>query len=802
MRVNLQRVGIIGSGVMGGGIAAQLANAGVSSLVLDIAPTELLPKEEAKGLSLGDRQVRKRIASANIQAQLKLKPPPFFEAECAELIEPGNVEDDFERLKEVDWIIEAVPEKVQIKQDLYARLEDVVQPGQIVSSNTSGISIKDMMAGRSEALRRQFVVTHFFNPPRYMRLLELIASTETDPEILERAAAIGSQILGKGVVYAKDTPNFIANRIGIAEIGRILNAVVERGFNIDEVDALTGKAVGRPKSGTFRLIDIVGLDTLVNNSKYLAGALGDDPAVKSLELPDFVHRMMEGNLLGEKTGAGFYKRVKTEKGKEILALNLETLEYGPRSKPRLACLAEAKKPRKVGDRIKAVAWSDDRGGKFVWDIISRTLVYAALKVPEISDDILNIDRAMRWGFNWELGPFEIWDAFGVQEVAERLESEGREVPPLVRELLASGANSFYRIVGVMPTYFDAKTKTMEPIPPRDGVLELAHLKLDSSKVVLGNEAASLVDLGDGVACIEFHSKMNTISGATLDLIHDGLDRVEKEFDAVILGNQGDNFCAGADLLALLSHAQAKDWDAIDSMITRFQNCSMRLKYLSKPTVGCPHGMTLGGGCEVNLHCHRIRAAAETYMGLVELGVGLIPAGAGTKEMAIRFQEHIPSDVEVNRLPFLDRVFRMIGTAKVSGSALEAQSMGLLRVCDSWSMNKDCQIQDAKTVALSLVAEGFRAPRQRPVRVTGSEGLAMLQVVLRNMLVAGYISEYDHHLGENLAHVLCGGDVPDGTLVSEQYLLDLEREVFLHLCGQEKTQERIAHTLKTGKPLRN
>ncbi|MCA9413126.1 MAG: 3-hydroxyacyl-CoA dehydrogenase/enoyl-CoA hydratase family protein [Candidatus Omnitrophica bacterium] len=802
MRARLQRVGIIGSGVMGSGIAAQLANAGIPSLLLDIVPKELTEEEKAKGLTLEDKAVRNRIANDNIKLLATQKPAPLFEPAGASLIEAGNMEDDFDRLAEVDWILEAAPERVDIKQGIYERIDKILKPGQIVSSNTSGISIKQMMEGRSEELKKNFLVTHFFNPPRYMRLYEVVPGPETLPEVIDRAANIGKFILGKGVVYAKDTPNFIANRIGVAEMGRILKAVGSGGYNIDEVDALTGKAIGRPKSGTFRMIDIVGLDTLINNSAYLASQLKDDPAVAGLELPDFIQKMKEKNLRGEKTGAGFYKRVKTKEGKEILTLNLETMEYGPRQKPSFPCLATAKAVDDVAARIKAVANSQDKGGELVWDILSATLVYAARNVPEISDDILNVDRAMKWGYNWELGPFEIWDALGVEETAKRLEGDGKEVPQIVRDLLAADLQSFYGAENGKPTYYNVHAKKMEPIPEREGVIEIPHLKIDPTNEVLRNEVASLLDLGDGVACIEFHCKMNTISNDTVRLIHQSLDKVEQEFDAVLIGNQGDHFSAGANLLNLVLAVEEEEWDEIERYIAEFQGTSMRFKYFSKPVIGCPHGLSLGGGCEFNLHSHRIRAAAETYMGLVECGVGLIPGGGGVKEMAIRFQEHIPYEMDVDRIPFLQKVFELIGMAKVSGSAREAQIMGLLRPSDSWSMNKDCQIHDAKQIALHMLQEGWTPLQEKPVRVMGSEGLAAIRVGLRNMMVAGWISEYDHHLGDKLAYALCGGEIAEGTMVSENYLIEREREVFLHLCGQPKTQERIRHTLKTGKPLRN
>ncbi len=802
MSTHLRCVGIIGSGVMGRGIAAQLANAGIPSLVLDIVPSGLNSQEQKAGLSLSAPLVRNCISKENIQSLLHTKPAPLFEPCGLDLIQTGNMEDDFDRLKEVDWIIEAVPEKVEIKQSILARLETILQPGQIISSNTSGISIREMLQGRSKALRRQFLVTHFFNPPRYMRLLEMIPGPETDLSIIERATTIGTRILGKGIVFAKDTPSFIANRIGVVEMAKILKVADEKGFTVEEVDALSGKVIGRPKSGLFRLLDIIGLDTLANISRYLAQALGEDDAASSLELPGFLHRMIEMNLLGEKTQAGFYRRAGTLSGKEIQVLDLQTFEYKPTTKVSFPCLDMAERIEDLPSRLKVVVNSHDRGGEFVWSFLSATLAYVAGIAPSISDDILNIDHAMKWGFNWELGPFEIWDALGVREVTRRLESEGRSIPALVKNLLKSGCISFYGVEKRRAAYFDFTTGGYQPIPTRPGVIELFHVKTDPTREVLKNEVASLVDLGDVVACIEFHSKMNILSDEVIQFMQHALDVVEKDFDAVLIANQGSGFSAGTDLAQLLHGVEAGNWNEINHMATRFQNTSMRLKFFPKPVVICPHGLSLGGACDFTLHCYRIHAAAETYIGFVETGLGLIPGGGGTKEMVIRCQEHIPPGLEVNRLPFFQRIFEIIGTAKVSGSAREAQIMGILRDHDSWSMNKDCQIHDAKRLALSLAEQDYRPPREKPVRVLGAGGIAALEVAVWNMQVAGSITEYDAHIGCKLAYVLCGGDVPSGTEVTEHYLLDIEREVFLHLCGQPKTQERIRYTLNTGKTLRN
>lgn len=802
MSFHLKRVGIIGSGVMGSGIAAQLANAGVASLILDIAPASLTKEEEALGLSLSDRKVKNRITEANLQQLMRAKPAQLFEPDLIRWIEAGNIDDDFERLSEVDWIIEAVPERLDLKRATFERLEKILKPSQIISSNTSGISLREMLEGRSRAFRERFLVTHFFNPPRYLRLLEVIPCPETDPEVVATIAKIGARVLGKGIVYARDTPNFIANRIGLAEFTRVLHTVEEKNYTVEEVDALTGKLIGRPKSGFFRLMDIVGLDTLINNSKYLAESLQDDPVARYLRLPSYIERMMELNLRGEKTQAGFYKRVGSGAKKEIHSLDLKSFEYHPQAKPSLPSLETAKGIEDLPARLRAMVKSTDRGGEFVWNLLSSTLDYAATVAPSISEDILNIDRAMRWGFNWQLGPFQIWDALGVRDVADRLKSESRPVPGLVEELLSKGYHSFYQVHDHHPTYFDFSVKEHRALDPQPGVIELAHVRLNPTHIIRETEVASLLDLGDGVACIEFHSKMNTLSSTVIDLMLSSLDLVEEQFEAVLIANQGENFSAGANLVQLLLAAEEQDWDLIDRNIARFQNTSMKIKYLSKPVVACPHGLTLGGAVEFSLHCHRLRAAAETYMGLVECGIGLIPGGAGTKEMAIRFGEMIPSDIEVNRLPFLQRVFEMIGTARVSGSARDAQIMGLLRDHDSWSMNRDCQIHDAKNIALSLVGQGFRPLREKPVKVLGVEGYSFLKVALRNLHVAGHITDHDVVVGEKLAYVLCGGNVPSGTEVTERYLLEIEREAFLQLFGEPRTQDRIRHTLKTGKPLRN
>jgi 3-hydroxyacyl-CoA dehydrogenase len=799
MNKRVERVAVVGAGVMGAAIAAHFANAQFSVDLLDMVPGELTPEEEAKGRKLSDSAVRNRIVARGLEAAKRSKPPAFFLAEWSERIRLGNLEDDFFRLAEADWIVEAVTENLEIKTSLLKRLDGVRRPGTIVSTNTSGIPINRLSVGLSDDFRKHWLGTHFFNPPRYMKLLEIIPGTETEAWVVDVVAAIGDMRLGKGIVQAKDTPNFIANRIGTFALQHALQVMLESGYMVDEIDQLTGPAIGRPKSATFRTLDIVGLDTFAHVTRNIYQNAPNDEERELFKVPAFIVRMLEENRLGEKSGQGFYKR--TDK-KEILKLNLATFDYEPVTKGKFGSLEMGKTIPDLGERFRVLVKGNDRAGTFLWKNLSATLVYAANRVPEISDNIVNVDNAMKWGFNWEMGPFETWDALGVEPVSRRLDQEGRTLPSLVKEVLASRSKSFYVTQQGSVSHFDVGSRTYQPVRQREGVLHLDLLK-EQGRLIKKNAGASLIDLGDGVACLEFHSKMNSIGGDTIQMIHDSLKTTQESFRGLVIGNQGQHFSAGANLMLILLEAQEQNWEEIDSMIRAFQRVNMAIKYADQPVVTAPFGMTLGGGCEICLHSTRLQAAAETYVGLVELGVGLIPAAGGTKEMLLRSLARAGKDTENELFPHLSQAFETIALAKVSGSAHEAKALGFLSDFDGISMNRDRLIEDAKATVLRLAEAGYQKPaRVSKVIALGSRGLATLKIGMHQMKRGGFISDFDFLLGSKLAFVLCGGDCNSIQQVTEQYILDLEREAFLSLCGERKTQERIQHMLKKGKPLRN
>jgi 3-hydroxyacyl-CoA dehydrogenase len=783
---------------MGAAIAAHFANAQFSVDLMDIVPRELTPEEKAKGLTLTHPAVRNRIVARGLEAARRNKPTAFFLPEWLNRVRQGNLEDDFARLAEADWIIEAVTENLEIKTNLLKRIEAVRRPGTIVSTNTSGIPINSLASGLSPDFRRHWLGTHFFNPPRYMKLLEVIPGAETEPWVLETVSAIGDLRLGKGIVRCKDTPNFIANRIGTFGLQHVLLVMQEDGYTIDEVDQLTGPAIGRPKSATFRTLDIVGLDTFAHVTRNIYQNAPDDEQRELFKVPGFIEVMLAKNLLGDKSGQGFYKKV--GKG-EIQALNLSSMEYGPRTKGKFASLEMGKSITDLSERLRALTSATDRAGSFLWKTLSATLVYSANRVPEISDDIVSVDNAMKWGFNWELGPFETWDALGVESVVRRLEKDRQPVPALVREVLSITTKTFYGRTAGKATYFGVSSKQQEPISYPEGILFLSQLK-EQGKVIKKNAGASLIDLGDGVACVEFHSKMNTIGGDTIQMIHEGLKTVREGFCGLVIGNQGQNFSVGANLMLILLEAQEQNWEEIDGMIRAFQRGTMAIKYSPLPVVVAPFGMTLGGGCEISLHGGGLQASAETYIGLVELGVGLIPAGGGTKEMLVRSLERAGRDPENDLFPHLSRTFETIALGKVSGSAHEAQALGLLRSGDGISMNRDRLIADAKARVLRMAAAGYQKPEPAKVFALGNRGLATLKIGMHQMKRGGFISDHDFAIGSKLAFILCGGDCNSVQEVGEEYILDLEREAFLSLCGERKTLERIQHMLQKGKPLRN
>lgn len=802
--ITVKKAAVLGAGTMGAQIAAHLANAGIPTLLLDIVPRELSADEQAKGLTLESPQVRNRIARAGFEGAVKAKPAAFFSADLASLVSVGNFDDDLAKLKDCDLIIEAVVENLQIKQTLYEKLEHHRRPGSVVASNTSGIPLQQLANGRSEDFRAHFLGMHFFNPPRYMHLVELIRTEWTKPEVSCSMFGFLDERLGKGVVVAKDRPNFIANRIGTYGAMQTIHTMIEDGYSIEEVDKITGPAVGRPKTATFRTFDLVGLDVLNHVVKNLFENLPDDPERESFVMPDFVAKMLERGLLGNKTKAGFYKRAKGEGGKrEILAIDIATLDYKPAAKVKLPALEMAKNIEDTAERIKTLVWSKDRAGAFLWKTFSRTLCYAADRIPEIADTVVEIDRAMCWGFNWELGPFEAWDAIGVEKSAARLKEEGKSVPVLVQQLLDAGAQSFYKQENGQRFYFDFPAAKYVPAVDPPGTIILKSLK-DRSGVIRKTSGASLVDLGDGVACLEFHSKMNSIGGDTLEMLKIALVEVEKNFLGLVVGNQGTNFSVGANLMLMLMEAQDENWEELDMIGRFFQQSVMSLRYSPKPVVVAPFQLVFGGGCEMVLHADRVRANAETYIGLVEVGVGIIPAGCGTKEMLVRALDSIPKDMkDADPFPFVKRAFETIALAKVATSAEEARGYGFLSADDSVSMNRDRLIADAKKEVLALAASGYQQPQQRTdILALGMPALATLKLGVHMMKRAGYISDHDALIGEKLARILTGGDLNHPTRVSEQYLLDLEREAFLSLIGTRQTQDRIAHMLKTGKPLRN
>ncbi|HEX8162033.1 MAG TPA: 3-hydroxyacyl-CoA dehydrogenase/enoyl-CoA hydratase family protein [Pyrinomonadaceae bacterium] len=797
--LRFEKAAVLGAGTMGAQIAAHLANAGLPVLLLDITPRELTPEEQAAGLTLESGEVRDRIARAGLEAARKAKPAAFFAPDAAALVSVGNFDDDLARLKDCDLIIEAVVENLEIKRRLYERVEQARRPGSVVATNTSGIPVRQIAEGFSADFRAHFLGTHFFNPPRYLHLCELIPTEWTSPEVACSVAGFLDQRLGKGVVVAKDRPNFIANRIGTYGALVTIKTMLEDGYTVEEVDKMTGPAVGRPKSATFRTFDIVGLDVLMHVTKNLYDAVPEDEEREVFLAPEFLQQMVGRGLLGAKTGGGFYRKQRGEQA-GIWTLDHASLEYRPQEKVKLPALDMAKNIEDLGARVKALVWGRDRVGHFLWKTVSRTLRYAANRIPEIANTIVDVDRAMRWGFGWGLGVFETWDAIGVEQSVERMKADGWAVPLNVERMLHAGAKSFYKTENGARFFFDFVTLEYKPLDEPAGAIILKSVK-DRAGVIKKNAGASLVDLGDGVACLEFHSKMNAIGGDTIQMVKAALAEVEKNFVGLVVGNQGANFCVGANIMLMLMGAQDEEWDELDLMVRAFQQATMSLRYSPKPVVVAPFNLALGGGCEFLLHGDRVRAAAELYTGLVEVGVGIIPAGGGTKEMTLRALADVPEDADP--FPFLKRAFETLAMAKVSTSAAEARALGFLREEDSVSMNADRLLADAKQEVLALARAGYVAPQPRAdILALGLPALATLKLGIHQMQRAGFISEHDAKIGAHLARIMTGGDLNHPTRVSEQYLLDLEREAFLSLAGERRTQERMAHTLKTGKPLRN
>jgi 3-hydroxyacyl-CoA dehydrogenase len=792
----INRVAVLGAGVMGATIAAHLANAGIRVLLLDIVPRELSDAEKEGGLTLEDRRVRNRIAAAGLEGLKKMKPAPFFLPTYAACIEVGNFEDDMERLRDCDWVIEVVVENMAIKKQLFSeKVVPNLKSGAVLSTNTSGLSVNEMAEVLPEEVRRNFLVTHFFNPPRYMRLMEIVPCRWTSPAVTEFMAAFIAQRLGKGIVYAKDTPNFIANRIGVFAICNSVRTMIDMDMTVEEVDAIAGPATARPKSAAFRTADLVGIDTLQHVARNSYELLPDDEQREIFRFPEFIGRMVEKGLLGNKTKQGFFKKVKGDEGSQYFYYDWKSGEYLPSQRPRFASAEAAKGVDDPGKRLQAVITGTDKGAEFAWRNMRDTLIYAYNRVPEIADDIVNVDNAMKWGFNWELGPFEMLDAIGVGYFVKRAEKDGVTVPDGLKRV-----ERFYRFENGRNYHYVIPAGEYREEPRPADRIALSILKKSGGEVEK-NSGASLLDLGDGVFCLEFHTKMNAIGTEILSMIQKGIKRSEEEGVGLVIANEGSAFSAGANLMLLTMAIAEGAFDEVVMTVRNFQKSMMAIKYSRVPVVAAPHNLALGGGCETCLHADAINAYAETYMGLVEIGVGLLPAGGGTKEMALRAIK-LAEENDIDPTPFIFKNFMNIATAKVSMSAAELYQMGFLRHGDAITMDFDRRVHDAKQKALALAANYRPAMPETSLKAPGRSIAASIRSHLWNMRMGGYITEYEEFLGGTIAGVITGGDVPAGTLITEEYLLELEREAFVRLCGQKKTLERIQHMLKKGKPLRN
>ena len=802
MNRTIKKVAVLGSGVMGSRIACHFANIGVQVLLLDIAPKELLPAEEAKGLKLDNPAVKNRIVNASLQAAVAANPSPLYRKADASRIKTGNFDDNLKDIAGCDWTIEVVVERLDIKKSLFERVEQFRKPGTLITSNTSGIPIHMMTEGRSDDFKKHFCGTHFFNPPRYLKLLEIIPTPDTDQKVVDFLMHYGDLYLGKTTVLAKDTPAFIANRVGVFAIMDVVQVMSELGLTVEEVDKLTGPVIGHAKSATFRTSDVVGLDTMINVANGLAQNLPNDEAKHVFQLPDFIKKMAENKWLGDKTAQGFYKKVKGAGGKsEIQALDLNTLEYKPSAKVKFATLEATKPIEKLADRFKVLAAGKDKAGDFYRKTFAGLFAYVSNRIPEITDSLYKIDDALRAGFGWDLGPFETWDALGVQKGLELAKAEGKTVAPWVEEMVAAGHTAFYKVseAGVKQ-FYDIESKSYQAIPGMENFIILDNLRA-TGKVLWKNAGASVLDMGDGILNVEFHSKMNALGSDVIQGLLKGVELAEKDFRGLVVGNDAPNFSAGANLGLVYMFALDQEYDELNLMIAQFQQAMMRMRYSSIPVVGAPHGLALGGGCELNLHCDRVVAAAETYMGLVEFGVGLIPGGGGTKEMtlrtALKYEEGEP---EYN---LLRNAFMTVSTAKVSTSAHEAFDLGFLRRGDEVVVNSNRVLAQAKAAAIELAEDGYTQPVQKTnIKVQGKGALGMFLTGVHAMKQGNYISDHDVKIANKLAYIMCGGDLSSPTEVSEQYLLDLEREAFLSLTGERKTLERIQSILTTGKPLRN
>jgi 3-hydroxyacyl-CoA dehydrogenase len=804
----IRRAAVLGAGVMGSGIAAHLANAGIPVLMLDIVPPELTDEDTKNGLTEDDPRFRNKFALAGLEGIKKSKPAALYSPRFLPLIEIGNFADDWHRLAECDWIVEVVVERLDIKQKVFARLDEVRKPGAIVSSNTSGLSIKGMTEGRSDDFKQHFLVTHFFNPVRYMRLLELVAGEETKPELMDFFAHFGRFRLGKGIVFGKDTPNFVGNRIGVYGIVSTLHHMMEMDYDIDEVDAITGPAMGHPGSATFGTSDLVGIDVMAHVINTIAEGCPDDEEIGLFTVPDFVEKLIASGALGRKTKdkGGFTGIRKNPDGsKTKLVLDWRTGEQREKKSYRVPSLGKAKKTHDVRQRIKDLVEADDRAGAFAWALLRDTLAYTSRRVGEISDTLVDIDNALKWGFNWALGPFETWDALGVAATVERMKADGVEPAAWVTKMLAAGHDSFYLESADGRQVWDPAGAAYVKEPKPDSFMVLPQIKMDEEKVVFGNRGASLVDIGDGIACIEFHStlqpKLNPVDEYITEVMTKGVEIAERDFRGLVIHHQGENFSAGANLLAILEAVQADQWALLDKMIQVFQGMTIGLRRASIPVISAPFGFTFGGGCEITMGADRACAAAESYIGLVEVGVGVIPAGGGCLYMLERVLEGIDEPI-LSQIPFIRIAFENIGMAKVATSGEEARDRKYLRSVDKVEINRDQQLWTAKRMAIGMADEGYQPPLRKTFRLPGDEGLATLRMMLHNMKLTHWISSHDEKIATHLGRILTGGDTTINDEVSEQQILDLEREAFLSLCGEPKTQDRIKYMLVNNKPLRN
>jgi 3-hydroxyacyl-CoA dehydrogenase len=803
MKYKFHRAVVIGSGTMGAALAAHLANAGVTVTLLDIVPNALLPEEEQKGLTLQDKAVRNRIVQQGLDRAIKSRPASFFCSDTPALVSVGNLEDDFEVIKDADWIIEAIIENLKIKRDLMTRIDAIRSPNSIISTNTSGIPVSSIAQGFSDGFRKHFLGTHFFNPPRYLKLLEVIPTADTLPEVVEAVSNFGEYRLGKGIVLCKDTPNFIANRLGFGGGAYALDFILENGYTVDEVDAITGPSIGRPKTATFRLIDLVGIDVWEHVGSNLAPAIPDDKeALKYLNserVNHMIHTMVEKGWLGNKVKQGFYKEVRTSEGnREFWSLNLKTMDYEAPVKVRFESIGKVKDFEDLGEKLKVLLAADDRAGQLVRALTYQGLSYASMRIPEVANTPKPLDDAMRWGFGHDAGPFEIWDMLGVKETLPAMKAAGFPAAEWVKKMVSSGVVTFYEYesgtkIGVYNPTIGKYEKIKRPT---------SLILLKEQKVISKNPGATLYDIGDGVACVEFHTKMNSLDEDIANMIIEGQERVQNDFVGLVVGNEADNFSAGANIMLVVMAAQMGEWEKLEKVVKGLQDLNMRARYSPKPVVVAPAGLTLGGGAEVTTHASRVVAAAELYTGFVEFGVGVIPAGGGTKEMLRRIVNPAMKTESAEALPFLQRVFMQIGLAKVATSAEEARQMGILGPMDRVVMNKELLLAEAKKEVLHMAETGYHPPIPEKIFAAGRDALGALRVAIHMMKEGKYITEYEAHMAGKLANVMTGGELSKPTWVDEQYILDLEREAFMSLCGEEKTRQRMVNMLQTGKPLRN